>query len=109
MIVIQQVFFFFAFKVNTMTIKNISLLFLGALLGAAVVAGLLFHQIQNRYDIGVNSGFIAGGHHVITFLESHLKNDITSENSVDLGEYLDHKATRLSLVEINGVKTIIVK
>ena len=92
-----------------MIIKNILLILLGALLGGALVARLMYHQIQNRYDIGVNTGFISGGHHVITFIKSQVKNDISNKISVDLGKYLDHKATRLSVVEINGIKTIVVE
>jgi len=92
-----------------MNIEKFYLLLFGALVGAIITASLMYYQIQNRYDIGVNSGFIAGGQRIITFLKLHVKNEEAAKNSIALGKHLDHKATRLSVVEIDGIKTIIVK
>lgn len=55
--------------------------------------------------MGLNTGKIEGVNKVFIFLEQQVRNDSTITIK-PLGKYLDHKASRLSVVEIKGVQTI---
>jgi hypothetical protein len=68
--------------------------------------------------MGVNMGYINGGNHVIEFLAKNINNnelgnelgnDTRKRKIVDLNTYLHHKVSTISVVEINGVKTITVR
>lgn len=73
-------------------------------LGGLLVGLVLHSRIQTRYDNGFHNGFIQGGYEVIDFLDEHFENKDTKE--VAPKAYLDFKATRISVVEIDGVATI---
>ncbi len=95
-------------------LKNGLFILLGCALGGGIVATLMYPQIQNRYTIGVNTGYINGGNHIIDFLAKNISNKESSietkkRKAIDLNTYLHHKASTISVVEIDGIKTINVK
>jgi hypothetical protein len=92
-----------------MIIKNLSMITLGIIIGTVITAFILYPQIGNRYKMGVNTGYIQGGNTVIEFLAKHINNDTQGKQLVELNEFLHHKASTLSVIEINGVKTISVR
>jgi hypothetical protein len=89
--------------------KNLTLITLGIIIGGIITAALMFSQIKNRYTIGVNTGYINGGNTVIEFLAKHINNDTQGKHLVELNEFLHHKDSSLSVIEIGGVKTIEIK
>ncbi|MGZ2369464.1 hypothetical protein ACXR6G_06730 [Ancylomarina sp. YFZ004] len=77
-------------------------------LGGALASLILLPQIENRYTIGHNQGFLDGGFEVIGFLDENLQNT-NEDKAIDLNKHLSFKYISISLVKINGVKTIIIK
>ncbi len=95
-------------------LKNGLFILLGCVLGGGIVATLMYPQIQNRYTMGVNTGYINGGNHIIDFLAKNINNQKSSNEPqkrkvIDLNTYLHHKVSTISVLEIDGVKTISVK
>jgi hypothetical protein len=82
---------------------------LGCVIGGGMVATIMYHQINNRYTMGFNTGFIHGGNKIIEFLDTHIENELTGKKVKVLNKYLDHKVSRISVLNINGVKTITIK
>ena len=76
------------------------------LLGGTLATLVLFDRIQNMYKAGYNSGKIDGGFEVIEFLKEGIQNDITNKNVVETEKYLPVKYKGISIVEIDGVKTV---
>lgn len=103
---IQQTLLTSYLGLQKMNIKSLLILILGSLIGGGIVAIALFPQIENRYAMGVNTGYIQGGNDVIEFLDKHINNDIENRNLKNLETYLDHKISRISIVEIDGIKTV---
>jgi hypothetical protein len=85
--------------------KTIGLIFAGVFLGFTFATAILFPQIQNREAMGRNHGFTNGAFHVIRFLSKNLKSN-KGKAGQETGQFLDLKATRLTVVKINGIKTI---
>ena len=81
---------------------------LAFILGAGVSTMLLFHQIQNRYDMGFNAGHSSGVFKVIHFLDENIEND-SSKEIIDLGKHINYKYKRISIIEIDGVKTVTIR
>lgn len=77
----------------------------GVLLGGVLVGGILYSQIQNRYVMGQNNGYVQGKYEVFEFLEKNVQNDLENAKK-ESDKFLDLKASRLQVVEINGIKTI---
>jgi hypothetical protein len=92
-----------------MTIKNLLLITLGIAIGVVITAAIMFSQIKNRYTMGVNTGYIQGGLTVIEFITKNINNDTQGKKVTELNTFLHHKASTLSVIEINGVKTISVR
>ena len=65
---------------------------LGILIGAVITAFILYPQIQNRYKIGFNTGYIQGGNIVIEFLSENIHNNIQDKTVKKLEGNLHHKA-----------------
>ena len=86
-------------------LKNIGFALGGAFIGFTLATAILLPQIQNREGIGRNHGFTSGAFHVIRFLKKNLLMN-NADSGKKLGEFLDLKATRLVVIEINGVRTI---
>lgn len=89
-------------------IRLIIITIISFVLGGIIAILVLYPQIQNRYKIGHNAGRLDGGFEVINFLEENVQNN-TAKEKVDLEKYLDFKDARISIVEIDGIKTIIIE
>ena len=76
------------------------------LLGGTLASGILFARIHNMYKVGYNSGKIDGGLEVTEFLKEGIQNDTTNKNVVETEKYLPVKHKGISIVEIDGVKTV---
>ena len=76
-------------------------------LGGLLAASILFHQIRNRYEMGYNTGYVQGGMDIVRFLDENISND--NRAATTFGIFHDHKDARISIVEINGVKTVVVE
>ena len=88
-------------------LRDVAILVAGLFIGFTLATMFLYPQVQNRYKMGQNNGYISGAAHVMSFVaksvapNKKLKDKVTKTN-----EFLDHKASRLSVVEINGVRTL---
>lgn len=95
-------------KINSSFLqKKIVIALLAFSLGAISMLLLLFYQIENRYKIGRNAGKLEGAYSVIDFLNQTIDNDTSEAKS--LNQHFPVKCTDISVVEIKGVKTIIIK
>lgn len=87
--------------------NSILLILISFALGGTLVGFSMFSQIENRYEIGKNQGYLTGATDVFKFIQKNVKNN--ESNIKELGYFFDLKASRISVVEINGVKTLIIK
>ncbi|SDK58529.1 hypothetical protein SAMN05660337_0897 [Maridesulfovibrio ferrireducens] len=87
--------------------KNITII-VAFLLGVGVATLVLSGQIQNRYKMGLNAGHLNGEFEVINFMKKNVQND-SSKEITKSGKYLDFKDGRISIVEIDGVETIVIE
>ena len=88
-------------------IKIIITALISFILGGVIAALVFYPQIQNRYEIGKNAGKIQGGLEVVHFLENNVHNSQSNEKK-DLKRYLPIKDVGISVVEIDGVETVII-
>lgn len=88
--------------------KTIITSIIAFILGAVLASLVLLPQIENRYTIGHNQGFLDGGFEVIHFLNENIQN-ANEDKAIDLNKHFPFKCTSISVVEINGVKTVIIK
>lgn len=77
----------------------------GLLLGGILVGGIMYHQIQNRFIIGQNNGYLTGKYEVMEFLEKNIQNDLEDAEKLE-SQFMDIKASRINIIKINGIKTI---
>lgn len=90
--------------------KNIFIAIIFCLIGGVLASLILIPQIKNRYEMGYNNGYTTGKFEVMNFLKENVKNtQFTSEEIKAYYQYLSVKYASISVVEINGVKTIIVE
>lgn len=78
------------------------------ILGVLAASLVLWPQINNRYVIGHNAGKLDGGFEVVNFLKKNVQNS-DMERAIELNKSLGVKYVSISVVEINGVKTVVVK
>lgn len=74
--------------------------------GACISGLFLWNQIENRYKIGHNAGILEGKFQMMDFLKKNVQN--TSENTKELDIHFQVKYADISVIEINGIKTVII-
>jgi len=89
-----------------MRVKGFFLFLFGGVVGGFIVTTLTFYQISTRYMMGVNTGYIHGGNTIIQFLEKHIINENTTKEVTVSSVFLDHKSSRITVIDIDGIKTI---
>jgi hypothetical protein len=78
---------------------------LGAFVGFTFATLVLFPQIARREGLGKSEGFSRGASHVVDFIEKNLRPN-EGRAGRDLGIALNLRDTRLSVVDIDGVRTL---
>ena len=85
--------------------KQLLVAFIGFMIGTILTGLFLYQFISSQKNQGYNTGYLVGGFSVIKFLDKNIQNNLNSQIT-DLGIYHQHKYVSISIVEINGVKTI---
>ena len=85
--------------------KSYKQLLVGFILGTILTGSFLYQFISNQRNQGYNTDYLAGGFSIIKFLDKNIQNDLDNQIT-DLERYHQHKYVSISVVEINGVKTI---
>jgi len=85
--------------------KQLLVAFIGFIIGTILTGSFLYQFIDSQKNQGYNTGYLDGGFSIITFLDKNIQNNLDSQIT-DLEVYHRHKYVGISVVEINGVKTI---
>jgi hypothetical protein len=80
--------------------KTWGALIIGLIFGSIISTSVLWHQIENRYDIGQNNGYLSGSFDMAYFLHDHLRGKKVDAYGV---KYFDIKP-----IEKNGVRTFVI-
>ena len=82
---------------NIFSLKVLIPLLVGLFFGAALTAVVFWHQIENRYKMGQNNGYLSGSFDMAYFLQDHLNGKEVDSYGI---KYFDIKP-----IETNGVRT----
>ena len=89
--------------------KNIIIVLFSFLIGSIITSFLFYSFIENQRNAGYNNGYITGKFEVLNFLKENIQNTKFSKEEIKvLNQQLSVKYASISVVEINGIKTIII-
>jgi len=80
--------------------------FIGLIVGSILTGLFLSQYISNQREQAHYKGTLNGKIELWEFLDKNIQNNSLNIELKETGKYYDFKDIRLSIVEINGVKTI---
>jgi len=80
-------------------------IFIGLIIGSLLTGLFLYKYIESQKQQGYNTGYLDGVFSIVTFLDKNIQNNLDSQIT-DLEVDYRYKYVGISVVEINGVKTI---
>ncbi len=79
---------------------------IGIIIGSIVTGLLMNEYISSQRAQGYNDGSLDASVKIYDFLKENVKNDTLSKKAIELNKRFTFKYFTLSVVEINGVRTV---
>ena len=89
-------------------LKELAILVAGIFIGFTFATMMLYPQIQNRYTMGQNNGYLSGAFKVINFLKTNFS-DNSKQPLTDDHPFLNIKDATIEVFEKDGVRTLRVR